>query len=85
MRGDMKGVMSGVSSVFKSTTGGGKKAEEISRQTRTSPADVVCSACACVLLLGLINVVRFLGADAKTRKPGVYLHYNPLSIACLML
>jgi len=41
MKGDMGGVMSGMSSVFKSATGSGKKADEYSRQTRTSPADVI--------------------------------------------
>ncbi|KAF8581082.1 peptidase C14 [Ramaria rubella] len=41
MRGDMSGVMTGVTSIFKTATGGGKKAEEYSRQTRTSPADVI--------------------------------------------
>ena len=35
--------MGGVTSVFKTATGEGKRAEEYSRQTRTSPADVVCT------------------------------------------
>lgn len=42
MRGDMGGVMSGVTSVFKTATGQTQKAEAYARQTRTSAADAVC-------------------------------------------
>ncbi|KAF8518458.1 peptidase C14, caspase domain-containing protein [Gautieria morchelliformis] len=41
LRGDLSGAMSGVSSIFKTATGEGKKAEEYARRTRTSPADVI--------------------------------------------
>ncbi|GJJ08615.1 Ca(2+)-dependent cysteine protease [Clathrus columnatus] len=41
MRGDMHGVISGISSVVKTATGSNRSAEEISRRTRTSPADVI--------------------------------------------
>ena len=40
-RGDMGGVMQGVTGLFKTATGGSQKANEYAKQTRTSPADVV--------------------------------------------
>lgn len=41
MRGDMSGVIRGVSSIITTATGSNRKAEEITRNTRTSSADVV--------------------------------------------
>jgi len=41
MKGDMSGVMSGVSSLFKTASGSNQKAENYAKQTRTSPADVI--------------------------------------------
>jgi len=40
-RGDMSGVMSSVTSLFKSASGSTKKAEQKARRTKTSPADVI--------------------------------------------
>lgn len=40
-RGDMGGVMKSAMGIFKTATGNTKKAEDYSRATRTSPADVV--------------------------------------------
>jgi len=41
MRGDMSGVFKGVTGLIKTATGNNKKAEDYSRATRTSPADVI--------------------------------------------
>lgn len=54
MKGDMSGVMSGVSSLFKTASGSNKKAEDYAKQTRTSPADVVSAFHIIKLLLILI-------------------------------
>lgn len=40
-RGDMGGVFKGVTGLLKTATGGGQKADEYAKATRTSPADVV--------------------------------------------
>jgi len=40
-RGDMGGVFSSVSGLFKTATGSGQRAEKIARATKTSPADVI--------------------------------------------
>jgi metacaspase-1 len=40
-RGDMGGVFSSVTGLIKTASGGGQKAEQYARATRTSPADVV--------------------------------------------
>ena len=42
-RGDVSGVFSSVSGLFKTATGNQQKAERYARATRTSPADVVCT------------------------------------------
>ncbi|ODQ56551.1 hypothetical protein SAICODRAFT_63531 [Saitoella complicata NRRL Y-17804] len=41
LRGDIGGMVSGVSSLFKNVTGSNSSATEISRRTKTSPADVI--------------------------------------------
>jgi hypothetical protein len=43
-RGDSMGALKSAMSIFKSATGGQKKANEYAKQTRTSPADVVSGA-----------------------------------------
>ncbi|KAI0714343.1 peptidase C14, caspase domain-containing protein [Cerioporus squamosus] len=40
-RGDMGGVFSSVSGLLKTATGGGQRAEKKTRETKTSPADVI--------------------------------------------
>jgi hypothetical protein len=40
-RGDMGGVFKGVTGLFKTATGSTQKADAYTKQTRTSPADVV--------------------------------------------
>ncbi|KAI9057303.1 hypothetical protein FKP32DRAFT_1584268 [Trametes sanguinea] len=40
-RGDMGGVFSSVSGLLKTATGGGQRADKISKATKTSPADVI--------------------------------------------
>ncbi|CAE6537142.1 unnamed protein product [Rhizoctonia solani] len=40
-KGDMSGMVKGLGSLFKTATGGQKKADEYARQTRTSAADVI--------------------------------------------
>lgn len=40
-RGDMGGVFSSVSGLIKTASGGGQKADQVAKATRTSPADVV--------------------------------------------
>jgi hypothetical protein len=39
--GDMGGVFTSVTGLFKAASGGGQKAEQFARATKTSPADVV--------------------------------------------
>ena len=72
-RGDMGGVMSGVSSLFKTATGSQAKAEAYARQTRTSPADVVRAPCMVLLTTrGLMRAVRYRGVGARTRRRGMW-------------
>jgi hypothetical protein len=70
LRGDLSGAMSGVSSVFKTATGEGKKADDYARRTRTSPADVVCGISVMYPFAFHTDVPRFLGVGAKIHKLG---------------
>lgn len=70
MKGDMKGAISGVSSLFKTATGSTKKADDHAKRTRTSPADVV-SELVFLWDFALMKPSRSLGAVVKTRRLGV--------------
>ena len=64
---DMGGVLKGAMGLFKTATGNTQKAEEYSKKTRTSPADVV-SFCSINLrfLCVAYGVSRSRGVDVKT-------------------
>lgn len=57
-RGDMGGVFSSVSGLFKVATGNQKSAEAQSRRTKTSPADVVSISSKYDITNKLLNVFR---------------------------
>ena len=73
---DMSGLFQGAKSLFNVATGNTKKAEELTRRTKTSPADVVRisfyfppRAEYSIDIFNHIPITRFHGPVVKIRKP----------------
>ena len=73
---DMSGLFQGAKSLFNVATGNTKKAEELMRRTKTSPADVVRTSFYfpplgeySIEMLNHMPVTRFHGPVIKIRKP----------------
>jgi hypothetical protein len=76
-RGDMGGVFRSVTGVVKAATTG-KGAEQRARQTKTSPADVVCMTSCCLfqLLRSCVDIVVWMqGFTNKCRCGRGWLRY----------